>query len=80
MAKGWFGFNRPKPPATERELEQIFRDAGLSNTKAKAAVSVIKGYRRDNEATVQAMTNATQEAKTMSYGKRLEDLIIRVLY
>jgi len=36
-------------PATERELEQILRDAGVSNSRAKAAVAAIKGDHRDDE-------------------------------
>lgn len=37
-------------PKTERELEQLLRDAGVSNSKAKIAVAAIKGDHRDDEA------------------------------
>jgi len=36
-------------PATERELEQLLRDAGVSNSKAKSAVAAIKGDHRDDD-------------------------------
>lgn len=54
-------------PATERELEQILRDAGVSNSKAKAAVAAIKGEHRDDaQSVIQAINRAAQEAKTIT--------------
>lgn len=53
-------------PATERDLEQILRDAGVSHSKAKAAVSAIKGDHRDDDALILAITKATQETKTIT--------------
>lgn len=54
-------------PATEREIEQILRDAGVSNTKAKAAVAAIKGNLRDEENPLaDAMTKAAAETRLIA--------------
>jgi len=38
-----------KARATERDIEQLLRDAGVSNSKAKAAIAAIKADHRDDE-------------------------------
>lgn len=41
-------YAQPKEP-TERDIEQTLRDAGVSNSRAKAAVAAIKAGHRDDE-------------------------------
>lgn len=59
-------YAQPKA-STERDIEQILRDAGVSNSRAKAAVAAIKGdHRDDGQSAVKAILQAAQEARLIS--------------
>lgn len=59
-------------PVTERELEQLLRDAGVSNSRAKAAVAAIKGDHRDDEAAKEAIQTLTTKIQTENLIRKIK--------
>lgn len=68
--KAMFNEKESQQP-TEREIEQLLRDAGVSNSKAKAAVAVIKGDHRDDE-------DLAEEISNLSAKIQMEKLINKI--